>query len=129
MKELELTGRVAVVVGGTSGIGLALTQGLAAAGADVVPISRRADMVDQAATSVESHGRKTLRVTADALDRKALQGALEATLAAFSKVDILVNCAGITKRTPTLEVSDDEWDSIISTNLTGTFRVTSCNDG
>ena len=123
MKELELTGRVAVVVGGTSGIGLALTQGLAAAGADVVPISRRADMVDQAAASVESHGRKTLRVTADALDRKALQGALEATLAAFSKVDILVNCAGITKRTPTLDVSDDEWDSIISTNLTGTFRA------
>ena len=123
MKELELTGRVAVVVGGTSGIGLALTQGLASAGADVVPISRRADMVDQAAKSVESTGRKSLRLTADALDRKALQGALDATLAAFSKVDILVNCAGITKRTPSLDVSDEEWDSILSTNLTGTFRA------
>ncbi len=123
MKELELTGRVAVVVGGTSGIGLALTQGLAAAGADVIPISRRADMVDQAANSVESLGRKSLRLTADALDRKALQKALDATLAAFSKVDILVNCAGITKRTPTLDVSDEEWDSILSTNLTGTFRA------
>lgn len=122
MKELELNGRVAVVVGGTSGIGLALTQGLAAAGADVVPISRRADMVDQAAKAVESAGRRSLRLTADALDRKSLQKALEATLAAFSKVDILVNCAGITKRTPTLDVSDEEWDSILSTNLTGTFR-------
>lgn len=123
MKELELTGRVAVVVGGTSGIGLALTQGLAAAGADVIPISRRIDMVDRAAKSVEAAGRKSLRLTADALDREALQEALDATLAAFSKVDILVNCAGITRRTPTLDVSDEEWDSILSTNLTGTFRA------
>ena len=123
MKELELSGRVAVVVGGTSGIGLALTQGLAEAGADVVPLSRRVDMVDQAARIVEVAGRKSLRLTADALDRNALQKALDATLAAFSKVDILVNCAGITKRTPSLDVSDEEWDSIISTNLTGTFRA------
>jgi len=86
-------------------------------------LSRRADMVGQAATSVEEMGRKSLRLRADALDRAALQGALDATLKAFGKVDILVNCAGITKRTPTLEVSDDEWDSIIATNLTGTFRA------
>ena len=122
MKELELSGRVAVVVGGTSGIGLALTQGLASAGADVVPISRRVDMVNQAAASVEAMGRRSLRLTADALDRKALQASLDATLQAFAKVDILVNCAGITKRTPSLEVSDEEWDSIIATNLTATFR-------
>ena len=123
MKQLDLSGRVAVVIGGTSGIGLALTQGLASAGADVVPVSRRADMVEAAAQSVEGMGRKSLRLTADALDRKALQDALAATLAAFSKVDILVNCAGITKRTPSLDVSDEEWDSIIATNLTGTFRA------
>jgi NAD(P)-dependent dehydrogenase (short-subunit alcohol dehydrogenase family) len=123
MKELELSGRVAVVVGGTSGIGLALTQGLASAGADVVPVSRRVEMVDSAAATVEALGRRSLRLTADALDRKALQVVLDATLKAFSKVDILVNCAGITKRTPSLDVSDEEWDSIISTNLTGTFRA------
>jgi NAD(P)-dependent dehydrogenase (short-subunit alcohol dehydrogenase family) len=123
MKELDLSGRVAVVIGGTSGIGLALTQGLAKAGADVVPVSRRTDMVDQAAASVEALGRKSLRHTADALDRASLQQTLSATLKAFPAVDILVNCAGITKRTPSLEVSDDEWDSIISTNLTGTFRA------
>lgn len=122
MKELDLAGRVAVVVGGTSGIGLALTRGLAAAGADVVPISRRTGMVNEAAALVEGLGRRSLRQTADALDRKALQAALDATLKAFSKVDILVNCAGITKRTPSLEVTDDEWDSIIATNLTATFR-------
>ena len=123
MKELELSGRVAVVLGGTSGIGLALTRGLASAGADVVPISRRLEMVDQAATAVESLGRKSLRLTADALDRKSLEAALKSTLGAFSKVDILVNCAGTTKRTPTLQVTDEEWDAILSTNLTGTFRA------
>ena len=123
MKELQLAGRVAVVVGGTSGIGLALTRGLASAGADVVPVSRRVEMVDEAATEVESMGRKSLRLTADALDRKALQAANDAVLAEFSKIDILVNCAGITKRTPSLDVTDEEWDSIIATNLTGTFRA------
>ena len=66
MKELELLGRVAVVIGGTSGIGLALSRGLAAAGADVVPVSRRAAMVDEAAAEIEALGRKSLRVTADA---------------------------------------------------------------
>ena len=123
MRELELRDRVAVVIGGTSGIGLALARGLAAAGADVVPVSRRAAMVDQAATDIESAGRKSLRLTADACDRTALEAVLAATLSAFSHVDILVNCAGTTRRTPTLDVSDAEWDSIIATNLTGTFRA------
>lgn len=123
MKELSLQGRVAVVIGGTTGIGLALTKGLAAAGADVVPVSRRAEAVAAAASAVEAAGRRSLRLTADAMDRAALEGVLRDTLAAFSKVDILVNCAGITKRRPSLEVPDDEWDSIIATNLTGTFRA------
>ena len=123
MKEFDLAGRVAVVIGGTSGIGLALAQGLAAAGADVVPVSRRATMVQQAAASIEALGRRSLCLCADALDRASLEQTLAATMAAFSRVDILVNCAGITKRTPTLDVSDAEWDAIIATNLTGTFRA------
>ena len=123
MKELDLAGRVAVVIGGTSGIGLALAQGLAAAGADVVPVSRRPAMVQQAAASIEALGRRSLCLCADALDRASLEQTLAATMAAFSRVDILVNCAGITKRTPTLDVSDAEWDAIIATNLTGTFRA------
>ena len=80
-------------------------------------------MVEQAAASVETFGRRSLRITADALDRKSLQKALDAAVGAFSKVDILVNCAGITKRTPSLDVPDEEWDSIMATNLTGTFRA------
>jgi NAD(P)-dependent dehydrogenase (short-subunit alcohol dehydrogenase family) len=123
MKELQLDGRIAVVIGGTSGIGLALSEGLAAAGADVVPVSRRAEMVERAASAIEARGRRTLRITADIVDRRALERTLAATLDAFGSVDILVNCAGTTRRTPTLDVTDDEWDTIVETNLTGTFRA------
>jgi NAD(P)-dependent dehydrogenase (short-subunit alcohol dehydrogenase family) len=123
LSALPLANRVAVVTGGTSGIGLALSRGLAQAGAAVVPISRRREQVDAAAKEVESLGRRSARVTADVKDRTSLEDALKATMNAFGRVDILVNCAGITKRTPTLDVSDEEWDSIIETNLTGTLRA------
>lgn len=123
MTGFSLAGRVAVVTGGTSGIGLTLSKGLAEAGADVVAVSRRKEQVDAAAKEIECRGRRTVRVTADVTDRASLENALRATMDAFGRVDILVNCAGITKRTPTLEVSDAEWSSIIETNLTGTLRA------
>ena len=119
----NLTGRVAVVVGGTSGIGRALALGLAQAGADVVATGRRPEEVASAAAEVERLGRRTLRVSTDVRTRDSLQALLDQTLSAFDKVDILVNCAGKTKRTPTLEVSDEEWDDILDTNLTGTLRA------
>ena len=120
---LPLAGRVAVVTGGTSGIGLALVRGLADAGADVAPVARRQNQVDAAAGEVEGRGRNAARVTADVADRQSLETALETIASQLGKVDILVNCAGITKRTPTLDVSDDEWNSILGTNLTGTWRA------
>ena len=119
---LPLAGRVAVVTGGTSGIGLALVRGMADAGADVVPISRRQEQVEAAAAEVEERGKRSARITADVSDRASLDAALQQALAEFAGVDILVNCAGITKRTPTIDVSDQEWGSIIETNLTGTWR-------
>ena len=118
-----LDGKTAVVIGGTSGIGLALARGLADAGADVAPVSRRADQVDAAAAEVEGRGRRGVRVSADVGDRSSLEEALRQTVAQLGKVDILVNCAGVTKRTPTLDVSDAEWESILATNLTGTWRA------
>jgi NAD(P)-dependent dehydrogenase (short-subunit alcohol dehydrogenase family) len=120
---LNLAGRVAVVVGGTSGIGLALARGLAEAGADVIPTSRRREQVDAAAAEIETRGRRTLRVTSDVTDRTSLEAALSEITAAFSRVDILVNCAGRTKRTPTLDLAEDEWAGILETNLTGTLRA------
>jgi NAD(P)-dependent dehydrogenase (short-subunit alcohol dehydrogenase family) len=120
---LDLSGRTAVVIGGTTGIGRALTQGLAQAGADVVPTSRRPEVVDQAAALVEAAGRRTLRVVTDVGDEASIASLLAAAIGEFGKVDILVNCAGRTKRTPTLDLTDREWNDILETNLTGTLRA------
>src|SRR5262249_10172299 len=111
------------VIGGTSGIGRAIAHGMAESGADVVPTSRRVDQVEATAKEVEERGRRTLRVTSDVSDRQSLQSLLEQTVAAFGKVDILVNCAGRTKRAPTLDFPDEDWNAIIDTNLTGTLRA------
>jgi NAD(P)-dependent dehydrogenase (short-subunit alcohol dehydrogenase family) len=120
---LELNGKTAVVVGGTSGIGRAIAHGLAEAGADVVPTSRRMEQVEAAASEIEERGRRSLRVTSDVSDRASLQTVLDETVAAFGKVDILVNSAGRTKRAPTLDFSEEDWNAIMETNLTGTLRA------
>jgi NAD(P)-dependent dehydrogenase (short-subunit alcohol dehydrogenase family) len=120
---LDLDGKVAVVIGGTSGIGRAIAHGLAQAGADVVPTSRRAEQVETAAREIEALGRRTLRLTSDVSDRSSLQHVLNETVNAFGKVDILVNSAGRTKRAPTIDFPDDDWNAIMDTNLTGTLRA------
>ena len=101
----DLQGKTAVVVGGTTGIGHALALGLADAGADVVASSRRPEQVEQTAAQIEAKGRKTLRHTSDVHDRATLEALRDAVLGAFGKVDILINCAGITKRAPTHRLS------------------------
>lgn len=121
-KPLDLDGRTAVVIGGTSGIGLAITLGLADAGANVIASSRRQSEVDAAAQQIEAKGRQSLNVTSDVSDRKTLENLLETSVAKFGKVDILVNCAGRTKRSPTLDVSEEDWNAIMDTNLTGILR-------
>jgi NAD(P)-dependent dehydrogenase (short-subunit alcohol dehydrogenase family) len=122
-EKLSLNGRVAVVIGGTTGIGRALSIGLAQAGADVVASSRRQQQVDEVAAELEALGRQTLRLTSDVTRRPTLEQLLEQTLAQFNQVDIVVNCAGITKRSPTLDVSEEDWSAIIECNLTGTLRA------
>jgi NAD(P)-dependent dehydrogenase (short-subunit alcohol dehydrogenase family) len=122
-KPLELNGRVAVVIGGTSGIGRAIAHGLAEAGADVVPTSRRMEQVEAAAAEIEERGRRSLRVASDVSDRDSMQRVLAASVEAFGKVDILVNSAGRTKRAPTIDFPEDDWNDIIETNLTGTLRA------
>ena len=119
----SLEGKVAVVTGGTSGIGRALSLGLAGAGADVVATARRQQQVDETAAEIEKRGRKTLRVASDVGERGTLETLLAATLEQFGKVDILVNCAGIIKRRPTIDVPEEEWTNILNTNLTGTLRA------
>jgi NAD(P)-dependent dehydrogenase (short-subunit alcohol dehydrogenase family) len=119
----DLNGRVAVVTGGTTGIGHAIARGLAEAGADVVPSSRRVEQVEKAAAEIEALGRRTLRVTSNVLDRASLQALHDAVLEEFGKVDILVNAAGVTYKAPTLETDEADWSRVIETNLTGTLRA------
>jgi NAD(P)-dependent dehydrogenase (short-subunit alcohol dehydrogenase family) len=122
-QKLDLTGKTAVIIGGTSGIGRALAHGLAEAGAAVVPTSRRIEQVEATAAEIEERGQKTLRVTSDVADRKSLENLLTQCIKELGKVDILINCAGRTKRAPTLEFSEEDWSAIIETNLTGTLRA------
>ncbi len=121
--KLELNGRSAVVVGGTSGIGRAIAHGLAEAGADVICTSRREEQVEIAAAEIEALGRRTLRVASDVGDKSSIEHLLAESIAAFGKVDILVNSAGRTKREPTLDLDEETWNSILETNLTGTLRT------
>jgi NAD(P)-dependent dehydrogenase (short-subunit alcohol dehydrogenase family) len=122
-RPLDLSGRVAVVIGGTSGIGRAIAHGLAEAGADVVPTSRRSEQVESTAKEIEQRGRRSLRITSDVADRKSLEQLLQKSVSAFGKVHILVNSAGKTKRTPTIDVPESEWNDIMETNLTGVLRA------
>ena len=123
MGIFDLTGKCAVVVGGTSGIGKAISMGLAAAGANVVASSRTQDLVDDTAGALESLGRKTLRVVSDVTDRRSLQELHDVVLDSFGRVDILVNSAGITRRVPTLDLPEELWQSIMNVNLNGTLRA------
>jgi NAD(P)-dependent dehydrogenase (short-subunit alcohol dehydrogenase family) len=121
--ELSLEGRVAVIIGGTSGIGKAIALGMARAGADVVATSRREAEVRATADALRSNGRKTLELTSDVTSRDSLEKLCQQTLEKLGRVDILVNSAGRTKRTPTLEATDADFTAILDTNLLGTLRT------
>lgn len=120
---LDLTKKTAVVIGGTSGIGLALTRALAQAGADVIPTGRRAEQVNAAVAEVRALDRRSLAQTCDVTDSASLEQLLQVVTGEFGSVQVLVNSAGRTKRTPTLEVPDSEWNGIFETNLNGTLRA------
>jgi len=120
---LDLNGKTAVVIGGTSGIGLTLAKGLAIAGADVVATGRRADLVASAAREIRTLGRRSLDAPCDVTDSASLENFAKAVFDAFGGVQILVNCAGRTRRMATLDFPESEWNSILETNLTGTFRA------
>ena len=122
MSGFDLSGKCAVVIGGTSGIGEALALGLAEAGADVVASSRSAEATASMARAIRDLGRRSLEQTADIGSRESLDHLCQAVLGEFGRVDILVNCAGRTQRVPTLDCTEELWNSILDTNLTGTFR-------
>ena len=123
LKSLDLTGRVAVVVGGTSGLGRAIALGLAEAGADVVASGRRGDLVREACAQVESMGRRSLAATVDVRERQSVDDLRDRVLEHFGHAEIMVYAAGTVARKPTLEVSEAEWQATLDLNATGALRT------
>jgi len=120
---LDLATKTAVVIGGTSGIGLALARGLAQAGANVVPTGRREELVKKVAAEIVALGHRSLAQPCDVTDNASIEHLLESACKEFGSVQILVNCAGRTKKLPTLDFPESEWNAILETNLTGTLRA------
>ena len=119
----DLSGRVAVVMGGTSGIGRVLAIGLAEAGADVVATGRREHLVEEVSTQIERLGRKSLRRTTDISSRDSIDVLRGAILERLGRVDILVNAAGQIFRKPSVSITEGEWSGLIDVNVTGMLRA------
>jgi NAD(P)-dependent dehydrogenase (short-subunit alcohol dehydrogenase family) len=119
----DLTGRVAVVIGGTSGIGKSLAIGLAQAGADVIPTGRREPLIEDVCKLIRAEERRTMAHPVDVSQRKSVDAFRDAVVAEFGHVDVLLNVAGRTRRTPTKDVPEEEWNAIVDTNLTGILRT------
>ena len=120
-KGLSLDGKRALVFGGTSGLGKSIALGFAEAGADVVPVSRRAEEVQKTAGEIRALGRRTIEFTADVTHREDIQRVIDRMRAEMGRIDILVNSAGTTKRAPSLEFADEDWNRVLNINLNGTW--------
>jgi len=120
VNHFDVSGRTAVVVGGTSGLGRAIALGLADVGANVVACGRRSG--DKVTEEIRSRGVRSLDLTCDVSDRASLDALRDAVLDEFGGVDILVNCAGRTFKKPTAEVTDTAWNDLLDTNVTGILR-------
>ncbi len=116
-QNFNLEGKVGVVIGGTSGIGRAIAAGLADAGADIVPVSRSPEKVRDAVKEIESKGRRSLAVPTDATQREDMERLADTVLDEFNHVDILVNSAGTIRVGPFLELTDEDFDVVMDTNL------------
>jgi gluconate 5-dehydrogenase len=121
MNPFDLSGKVAIIIGGSRGIGLAIADGLASAGAIAVIANRNAGYGEEAAEKIRAKGGKAKAIPADVVQRKSVENLAEATRKEFGRIDILVNSAAIILRKPIVEVTDEEWDSLMSTNLKGAF--------
>jgi NAD(P)-dependent dehydrogenase (short-subunit alcohol dehydrogenase family) len=122
-EKFSLNDRVAVVIGGTSGIGRAIALGLAEAGANVVPTSRRRDLVEQTAKEVRQIGRESLEVRTDANNLASVEHLVSEVIKTLGRVDILVNSQGTTHKVPSVDLTDEAWDEVLDVNLKSVFRA------
>ena len=120
----NLEGRVAVVTGASSGLGMQMARGLAHQGADLVILARRMERLEALKKELEEEGRKVLAIACDVTKTEDINHAAEETEKEFGKVDILINCAGSSKDKGVLEMNDEEWDFTIATDETSVFKMT-----
>lgn len=120
---LDIRDRVIVVMGCTSGLGRAVATGLAARGAIVIPAGRREPELSSLCREIDSSGRRTLCRTADVRDRASIDALRDTVLATFGRVDVLINAAGITFKQPTVKVTEEQWNELMDTDLTGVLRA------
>lgn len=120
-KNFDLTGKVALVVGGHGGLGKAIALGLADAGADTVVASRNLKALQAVAKEIEGKGRKSLAVTVDVSNEPQVKSMVESVLKSFPRLDILVNAAGLAIRKPADSFPIEEWQQVMDINTRGTF--------
>jgi gluconate 5-dehydrogenase len=122
VKQLfDLTGRVAIVTGGSIGLGRQMADGLAEMGADLVLCARKQERCYQAAEELQQLGVKAIALGCDVKNPDSIQEMVEATLSQFGRIDVLINNAGISWGAPVEEMRLEDWNKVIETNLTGTF--------
>lgn len=120
----DLHGRVAVVTGASSGLGLQMATGLAQQGADLAILARRIEKLEKAAESIRGLGVKCLPIQCDVTKTEVVNKAAEEVIKYYGKVDILINNAGASKNAGVLEMTDEEWDFTLAADLTSVFKVT-----
>lgn len=123
MDLFDLTGKIAIVTGASRGLGQYLARALAHAGADLVITSRTLDSLKEFTSEIESLGRRALPLALDVRDHQSIQEMVEAAWEHYGKLDILVNNAGCNVRKPAVDVSWDDWNLVLNTNLRGGFFV------
>jgi NAD(P)-dependent dehydrogenase (short-subunit alcohol dehydrogenase family) len=119
----DLSGKIAVAIGGTSGIGEAIALGFARSGATVIASSRRQESVDAVADKIEALGSKTLRLPSDVQNRSSLENLRDRVVEEFGRIDIALVTAGTLKKEPSADVSEEDWMRVIDINLNGSFRA------
>ncbi len=122
VKQLfDLTGRVAIITGGSIGLGRQMAEGLAEMGANIVLCARKQERCHQAAEELQQLGVKAIALACDVKSPASIQEVVDATLSQFGRIDVLINNAGISWGAPVEEMRLEDWNKVIETNLTGTF--------
>ena len=123
LDKFKLNDKVALVTGAAAGLGQSMAVALAEAGADVAVHSRVTGQSDETRERIASLGRRAFRVTGDMADKEAPKRLIDEVVAEFGRIDILINNAGMIRRAPAVDFSEDDWQAVIEVNLSSVFRL------